>query len=237
MKKYFLIFALCLPVFVSAQLNHERMFQAYQSGDLTYWGESLAAVAKDDLTLPTLREVANYEYGYIAWCMDEKNHSEAESYLAIFLQYIDKLEALGECPSVVAVYRAAYYAYAMEYNKWKFASYASKAISYANKAVELDAQNPLALSLKGNTEFYCPAMFGGSKKEALLYFKRSIEAFERISAVENNWNYIATMLCYAQACEKTGDTATAIATCKKILEHAPNFVYVRDVFYPQLLKK
>ncbi len=237
MKKYFLIFALCLPMFVAAQLNHEQMFRAYLSGDLTYWGEELAKMENQDLSLAVLREVANYEYGYIAWCQGAKKREQAQTYLAHFQQHINRLEALGEKPSVVAVYRAAYYAYAMEYNKLKFASYASKAIGFANKAVELDAQNPLALSLKGNTEFYCPAMFGGSKKDALDYFGRSIEAFERLNAVENNWNYIATMLCYAQACEKTGDRATAIATCKKILKHAPDFVYVRDVYYPQLLKK
>ena len=70
----------------------------------------------------------------------------------------------------------------------------------------------------------------------LEYYEKTITAFENQKAIENNWNYIATMLCYAQAFEKLGETEKAIEVCQKILKIAPTFVYVRDVYYPQLLK-
>ena len=232
---YLFLFCFC-PFWLSAQLKHELMFQAYLSGDLTYWGDALTSTESNDMPLDVLRQVTNYEYGYIAWCMDKKNTNEAKKNLEKFAQHIDRLEVLGEKQSTILVYRSAFNAYSLFFNKWKMATYASNAINYTNKAVEQDGNNPLALSLKGNVEFFTPKMFGGSKKTALEFYEKAITAFENQKAIENNWNYIATMLCYAQAFEKLGETEKAIEVCQKILKIAPTFVYVRDVYYPQLLK-
>lgn len=237
MKKLLFVFGCFCPFLLSAQLNHELMFQAYMSGDLTYWGKSLKSIEKTDMSFDLLRQVTNYEYGYIAWCLGQKNEEEAKTYMEKFAQHIDLLEAQGEKYSTISVYRSALNAYSLSFNKWKLATYASRAISFANKAVDADSNNPLALSLKGNIEFYSPAMFGGSKKEALEYFRKAINAFEKQNAVVYNWNYVATMLCYAQAYEKLGDKTKAIEVCQKILTIAPAFVYLRDIYYPQLLNK
>ncbi|MBQ7388816.1 MAG: hypothetical protein IJW01_05570 [Paludibacteraceae bacterium] len=221
---------------LSAQINHNLMFKAYLSGDLSYWGKALRLAEKSDMSLDLLKQITNYEYGYIPWCLDKKEDEEAKLYLDKFARHIDMLEEKEGKTSSVFVYRSAYNAYCLSFNRWKFATYASRAIEFSNKAVQTDENNPLALSLKGNVEFYSPAMFGGSKKKALEYFQKAINAFEEKNLVNNNWNYVATMLCYAQAYDKQGEKKKAKEVCQKILSIAPTFTYVRDTYYPQLVK-
>ena len=191
-------------------------------------GPFIGAAAQNDICQLRRRGFGKpgYQNGFDAPLLCQLQH----------LQAVGSGAGIGEQQDDAAFLQGCRSSYCLSLNRWKFATYASRAIEFSNKAVQTDENNPLALSLKGNVEFYSPAMFGGSKKKALEYFQKAINAFEEKNLVNNNWNYVATMLCYAQAYDKQGEKKKAKEVCQKILSIAPTFTYVRDTYYPQLVK-
>lgn len=241
MRKFsFLLAALFLSsICAFGQMNHKKLFEAYQTGDLTAWGTALAEVEKEKSpTQQTLLDAANYTYGYIAWLIDKNKKSEAEHQIQRLEAIVCQLESQKYADSCIFyVYRASIAAYQVKLGTGKMATNGLKAIKYCNHAVEMNPTNPMALSLKGNVDFYRPAIFGGNKKEALSSFKKSAYEFERQHKTANSWNYMASLMTMAQAYDKLGNTTEAITICKKILKLAPNFLYVKNTLLPSLEAK
>lgn len=241
MKKIsFLLAVFCLAsTTVFGQMNHKKLFDAYLTGDLTAWGTALKAVEKEsNPTQQTLLDAANYTYGYIAWLIEKNDKTEAQHQMKRLEEIVCQLQKQHYADSCIFyVYRSSIAAYEVKLGTGKMATNGLKAIKYCNHAVEMNPTNPMALSLKGNVDFYRPAIFGGNKKEALSSFKKSAYEFERQRKTANSWNYIASLMTMAQAYDKLGNTEEAIKICEKILKIAPNFLYVKNTFLPSLQKK
>lgn len=214
----------------------QDLYEAYLAGDMSVWGKYIADMEeKENLTIDEIAHVANYEYGYIAWCIDEKRIDEAKHRLDIFVAHIDYLEKHSYSPSVIAVYRSSVCAYQLSLYKKRFLQIAKEALAYSEKALELDPKNPMALTLQGNVKMYMPAMFGGSDTKALEFFLES-EALMRKAGDVNNWNFRSLQLCIAQCYEKVDGKERAARYCEEVLAEVPNFVYLRDVYYKKLIE-
>lgn len=223
---------------VSAQLDHRALYAAYLTGDVTSWGKVLQAVEQQPHpTMQTQIDAANYVYGYIAFCLDKKRKQEAQHCMAQLQQLVDTLERQHYDACILSVYRSALAAYGVSLNRISAMVLASKAIKYAHIAMKQNPNNPMVMSLNGNIYFYRPTVLGGSKIKALHYYRHAVQLFESANLTAYNWNYLAALLSMAQASEKIGDIETAKALCLKILHIAPDFVYVRDTYYPKLLQK
>lgn len=224
---------LCSLLYASAQANPD-LFQAYLRGDMDTWGTFLAETDKRvDWTVDELAEILTYEYGYLAWSIDEKRIEESKHRLQQFEDRIEVLAQAGYDPSMVAVYRSSVSAYQLSLYKKKVIQTMKNAMYYSDKAVELGPDNPIALTLQGNVRFYTPAMFGGSKEEALQLFLRS-EELMRTNGQMTVWNYPALLLCIAQAYEKTDGKKRAVAYCEEVLQRYPDFAYLRE-FYEKMI--
>ncbi len=237
-KEKFLLLILCIcTINVFAQIDHKKMFDAYLIGELNVWGEMLEEKQKNinDLDNQELAFVINYQYGYIPWCLETKKTEQAKLFLEYFESNLSLWEQKGGDRATIFAYRSG--ASAFHYKLSSSLSYAITSIKFVNKAFETDAKNPIVLSLKGNIDFYKPAIFGGSKKEAMNYFIQSLEAFERINWAENNWNYVATKLCLAQTYEKTNQIGKALKLAEEMLSAYPTFLYLKNEYYPSLLRK
>ena len=234
-----LLAALCLTAVVFGQMNHKPLFEAYLTGDLTAWGKALSDVEKEKApTQQTLVDAANYTYGYIAWLIDKNRKAEAEHHIARLETIVQQLEKQHYADSCIFyVYRSAICAYEVKLGVGSMAQKGLRAIKLCNRAVAINPHSPLALTLKGNVDFYRPAILGGSKGNALTAFRKASTEFERQKWTANNWNYMASMMTMAQALDKTGETDEAIATCEKILKLAPSFLYVKNTLLPSLQKK
>ncbi|MDO4190732.1 MAG: hypothetical protein Q4D14_03465 [Bacteroidales bacterium] len=224
---------------IVGQMNHQKMFETYLTGNLTNWGKELSKIETEkNPTTQTLADAANYTYGYIAWLIDQNKKEEAEHQMARLETLVKQLEHRHYADSCLFyVYRSANAAYTVTLGTGKMAVNGLRAIKFCNRAVEMNANNAIALSLKGNVDFYRPAIFGGNKKEAMKWYKKSVDAFEKQKLTTNNWNYYATMLTLAQAYEKQGYIDEAIATCQKMLKTAPTFQYIAKEYLPTLEKK
>lgn len=235
MKRLLINFFLLLPLSLLAQIDDSKMYQAYLRQEMTFWGKTLNEAYKvEEPSLAFVEKMANYEYGYIAACLDEKKKEEARQIMDKMGEHVDFMEKNGSNPALVALYRSALCAYEYKISSWPSLSMAFKSIEFVEKATELAPENPIVLSLKGNVDFYRPGIAGGSKKRALFNFEKAVQQFEKQQLTIDNWNYVATILSMAQAYDKIGERQKAILTCEKILEMAPNHIFVRDVFFPSL---
>jgi len=228
---------LTIFILTSSSLFANDLYRAYLAGDMQKWGDYLSETDKrTDFSVEELASIANYEYGYIAWCVGEKRNDEGKHRLKQFVDRINRLDSLHYNPSMIAVFRSSVCAYDLSLYKRDLIKTMKEAIHYTNQGVELNPQNPLALTLQGNVKFYTPAMFGGSKKEALEFFLKA-ENLMRENKMTECWNYRALQLCIAQCYEKLDGKKAAINYCEQILSEVPDFAYVRDVYLPKLLGK
>lgn len=232
MKRTLFVAALLLCcVCAAAQIDHQKMLQAYFTEDFDVWKCVIDATNAADTA--ALKQIVNYEYGYIGLCLGRNRTDEATSYIAKMKTHLQTLEKCGYSATMLNVYWSALCAFELSMNHWKFATLGVESVRLANLAYEQAPNNPFVLSLKGNTEFYRPALVGGSKKRAIALYERAVALYEQ-QQLTDHWNYYATLLALAQSYEKTDNREKAKTICRKLLTAAPNFEYVRDKYYPSL---
>ena len=223
----------CLPM--DAAPNDPTLFAAYLAQDVDTWRKVVEQT--DCSTRDALADLVNYESGYIGFCLARNDKTQATTTIARTHKHLETLQTMGYDEAMLNMYRSALAAFELSMNHSKFATLGIKSVKLAHLAAQQAPKNPYVLSLNGNTYFYRPALFGGSKSKAIELYTESVRQFEAQKLTQNNWNYIATLLTLAQAYEKTGELAKAKAVCNKLLGIVPNFVYLRDTYYPALLKK
>ena len=207
-----------------AQYSDAVLFDAYLRADMSVWNSYLHAYDFNKLSLREKERYLNYEYGYVATAIDQKE-PDAEQHLQNFekAMYLD--------------YMSSCVAYKALMNKAKFISYGLESKKLIYEAFEVDSLNPSVLTLKGNVDFYAPKMIGGNKKRALGYFYKAQRLFEQKGDTVNNWNYVSCLQCQIECEDKVGNTDKAIRLARKLLARYPQHAFIRDTLLPDLLKK
>ncbi len=233
MTKFYLLILLAFSTSVFAQYTDKDLYKAYLTTDLTLWQKYIEDTAWEKLSSYEKERMLNYQYGFVANSLSG-NKKEAQAHLDLFKNRIEEMQS-NLSPSALACYRSAAAAYQVKLGSWRVLRLALQSLDDAALAVQLDSINPLALTLKGNVDMYCPKTFGGDKTRALQYFLRAEKRYRDLDRTANNWNYRAIQLCIAQCYEKIGKKEEAIAKCQEILQEEPNFEYIRDAYLPRLL--
>jgi len=237
MKRKLTAILLLIPCILQAQLNHEMLYNAYLSEDFQIWKIVIDEAQDSKITTKQLEELINYEYGYIGACLALEQPNEAQRIMKVMNSHLSILEKHHYQPAIIHLYRSALCAFKISENKWDVISLGTQSVEYAELAYKEAPNNPLVVNLKGNMDFFRPQLLGGSKQNALYNYEKATELFETQKQTTYNWNYLANLLSMAQAYEKTGNLKKAELICKKILGIAPNFKYVKNTYYPQLLEK
>jgi len=238
-KIYTLILFLMIIATAGAEAsNGAEIYSAYISGDMAQWKsviDRMEEVKSRDNAF--LLELVNYQYGYVAWAIGVKRNSEARRYLNLAEANLAVLERNRYNLSMVNAYKAAFYGYRIGLNVLQAPFVGPKSVESANLAMKLDPANPFGYIQYGNSQYYMPAMFGGSKEEAIKYYLKAEELMAKNTEfLENNWNYINLLTVLAQAFSETGDAVSAKAYYDKILKKEPGFVWVKDQLYKDFMK-
>jgi len=99
-------------------------------------------------------------------------------------------------------------------------------------------QNPMGYIQYGNSQFYMPPIFGGSKKEAVEHFIKAEKLMEKDkSKTENDWNYLSLLALIGQSYFAMEDYTNAKIYYDKALTVEPNFLWVKKELLPQLMGK
>ncbi|MBN2745798.1 MAG: hypothetical protein JXR34_03655 [Bacteroidales bacterium] len=188
-------------------------------------------------SLPTRLELLDYQYGYIAYCLGKEKEDEAEKYLEKAWDNLEILEDKKYQPAWTNGYRSAFYGYEIGLSSMMAPFYGPKSMTYAKKAMEADANNPFGFIQYGNIQYYMPSTFGGSKTEAIEYYKKAIVKMEALGDIHFNWNYLSLLAVTGQALESVNKLSEAKLYYEKALKKEPNFLWVKNDLLPKLLKK
>jgi hypothetical protein len=215
------------------------IYQAYISNNMKQWKTVLENMEKEPAKTPDfLLELVNYQYGYIGWCIGNQKNDEAKLYIEKGENILVQLEKNSFKLSYVYAYKSAFYGFRIGLNKMQAPFIGPRSVDFSKLAMKTDENNPFGFIQYANSQYYMPAMFGGSKKTAVDYYEKAKIIMENQSeTLENDWNYLSLLTTIAQAYTELKLYKTAELYYKKILKIEPEFTWVKNELYPELLKK
>ena len=222
---------------LSAQYKQD-IYNAYITNNMEVWKATVDEMeAKEKKSDELLLELINYQYGYIGWSLGNNEKKQAKEYLKLAEDNLKRLEKTSLYPSYVDAYKSAFYGYTIGLNKLKAPFVGPKSINAAKKSMEENPNNPYGYIQYANAQFYMPPVFGGSKTEALEYYKQAQTIMEKDSVdMKNDWNYLSLLTNMAEAYTEIKEYKKAEQYFKYILKIEPNFFWVKNELYPNFIK-
>lgn len=238
-SKYILTFILLILASDLVSASSSGIYKAYISSDMDRWKVIMDDFhRKSDKSNVETLELVNYIYGYVGWCMGNNNQKKAGEYIRTAEDYLSRLEKAGYQPSMVHAYRSAFFGFRVGLHKLQAPVLGPKSVHHARQSMESDPRNPYGYIQYANSQFYMPAIFGGSKNVALEYFQKAEQLMEMNGKnLEQNWNYLSLLSMIALTFEELKQFDEAKKYYEKILKTEPGFQWVKNVLYPAILKK
>jgi len=241
-KKYiFIVVVLVFTAFSQgwASSYKSKIYDAYISNNMPKWKtiiDEMESLKTTDTAF--LLELVNFQYGYIGYCIGLENMEEAEKYLSVAIENLDKAEMSGVEVSQISAYKSAFYGYEIGLNKLKAPFIGPKSIKYSKLSMEQNPQNPMGYIQYGNSQFYMPPVFGGSKQEAVEYFKKAERLMEKNwEKIKFDWNYLSVLALIGQSYFAMEDYENAKIYFEKALKVEPDFLLIKIDLLPKLMSK
>lgn len=209
------------------------LFEAYFNGDMPTWQAAIDNAQWEILSNEDKAIILNTEYGFVASLIDEaptgakrnskgkdERTAKAKTYLARFVEHLE--EAKDILPeSRYCTYRSAAYAY--EFMMTKNLSAGIKSFQLCHDAIKADPNDPFALSLVANVDFYAPKILGGSKKRAIEEFEKARDILLTEEQYDLWWNKPATLFSLIMCYEQIGETEKAAERTEEMKALYPTF--------------
>ncbi len=232
-----LVFAAVSPVWASSYKN--KIYDAYISNNMPKWKniiDEMESLKRTDTAF--LLELVNFQYGYIGYCIGLEEMEEAGKYLELAVSNLANLEKKGIEISQISAYKSAFYGYEIGMNKLKAPFIGPKSIKYSKLSMEQNPQNPMGYIQYGNSQFYMPPVFGGSKKEAVEHFIKAEKLMEKDKEkIKNDWNYLSVLALIGQSYFAMEDYKNAKIYFEKALKVEPDFLLIKIDLLPKLMMK
>jgi len=185
-----------------------------------------------------LYELTEAQYGYIGYCLSVKRKKEAAELLEMAEAQIELLLKWQKNNPRVYSLKGALYGFRIQLKPIKAPSYGKKSQKANDKAIQMGPQEPQAWMEKANIAFYKPAVFGGSKSEAVLYYEKAVKLYEaNPERINQYWLYLNCLVGLGMAYETTDQIQAAGKVYEKVLKMEPSFKWVREEVYPDYKKK
>jgi len=165
---------------------------------------------------------------------------------ALFDKYVNKAVEHGEKISLVKGFAsegktlfASILMMKITYNWAEAMTLSPRINSLLGEAEAINQNNPRAYLIHGIMKLNTPAAFGGSIKDAIANFTKTISLFEKAeqdSSLLVNWGYLDALAWTGIANEKMEMADAALFTYKKALSIEPDFSWVKYVLLPNLEK-
>jgi tetratricopeptide (TPR) repeat protein len=241
MRPFTIACLLLCSIGVLAQDYQGRIYDAYVQGRMDLWKEAMDQMERQverAYNYSLMYDLTEIQYGYIAYCLSMKRKKEAEDVLSRAEKQIELLlEQKGDNPRVYSL-MGAFYGFRVQMQPLRAPYYGKKSEEANKKALELGPEEPQAWMEKGNIAYYKPAIFGGSKTDAVPIYEKAVKLYEASpERTRQNWIYLNLLAGLGIAYEETGQSGKAGVLYKKLLQMEPGFKWVRDELYPQYLEK
>lgn len=236
-RKIYLLALLSVLIFytISGQ-NNKSIYRAYVYNQMNFWKKAMDSIeTSGNLSDSKYLELLNYYYGYIAWCISNKNYKDAKIYIEKSEKIIDLLDKHNYKVAILYSYKAALIGYEIGISKYKAPFIGRNSIKYAKESIKLDNTNAMGYLQLGNIAYYTPKLFGGSKKEALDYYLCALKLMEKNQEqIKYNWNYLNLLVNIINTYVEMKQYDLAEKFCIKALQFEPEFDWVKNDIYPKL---
>lgn len=223
----------------SQQSAGDLIYRAYATGNMTEWYFAMKVfeTKSDSNHLEERLELINYYYGYTGWLVSVDKHDQAKTYINRTEAMLDEILEKDPENATVLAYKAAFIAYEIAMSNFKAIYLGKQSTQLIDQALEIEPNNIQALTEKANALFYSPEAFGGNKKVSIIYYKRAIKYMEINKLTTRNWMYLNVLTSLGLAYEATDQIQNAKLCYEKILRIEPDFIWVGDELYPDMLKR
>jgi tetratricopeptide (TPR) repeat protein len=209
----------------------QSLYNSYVNGNIMDWKEiivDMSAGYRKEKQAELLYSLCFAQYGYIGYCISEDLEKEAKECLKDAMNNVKILDELFQGRHDVLALHGAFLGYKIILSKFSALYLGPKALKLINTAsVSSDKYFNCSLEF-GNMRFFTPKFLGGSKEEAISYYKKAVGIIENSSEKEeHNWIYINTVLILANAYYETDSKDLACQLYKQILNYEPRASMVR----------
>ena len=238
---FLLFFVFLFSIKLFSQTDHKiNLYQAYINDRMDSFLIELKNMESEyakNKKIELLMEITTTQYAVIGYNMGMKNYKIAEEYLNKADVNCDALLKTNPKWSEAHAIKGALLGFRIGLSNFKALYLGYQCINSINKAISLNGNEPLGWLEKGNMYNYAPSIYGGAKKKAISYYQTAIYLFEQTKTDKNNWNYLNTHAIMGRCYEKLEQYEQAKMMYEKVLKVEPNYRWVRDGLYPDLLKK
>jgi tetratricopeptide (TPR) repeat protein len=216
---------------------HEKIYESFITNEMDSWKLVIDEMHKTNKSNPEmLKELINYEYGYIGWCIGNNQKKQAKDYLDSMEENLETLKSGSDSKSTYHAYMAAAYGFKIGLSAWRAPFLGPKSMEHAEKAIENDSLNFQANTELGNIWNHMPAVFGGSDEKALKYYQNAIAIYEN-SEEElkyKKWLYLNIVATSGKIEFERKNYSQALHFYKKALKIEPRFKWVMNELLPEL---
>lgn len=214
----------------------EKIYHAFIHGEMDLWEgtiEEMEHYYESRRRVTMLYDLLLARYGFIAFCLDLDEKSKARHHLEKGGDELERLLLYPDYTSRAKALEGAFLGFRISLRPLSAVRLGPRSYRAVDKAVEADSNNPTAWMEKGNTRFYTPSTFGGSKQEAAEYYKKAVELFEKDMQPHFRWLYLNSLVGLAKSYEYVGTSRQVVEVYEKALEFEPRFKWVRDELLPE----
>jgi len=237
-----LLFTFILFIATSAaDAQNKDFYDAYVGNRMDIWKtqmDKLEMAGRGIQSYDDLLDLTVAQYGYIAYCMSMEQKKKAKEY--VLKAEVNAKKMLRHDPEWARVHAllGAIYGFKAGQAPYMAPVLGIRAGREINKAFDLDKEDPHIWMEKGNVDLYKPAIFGGNKYDAIDYYLRAIDLFEKDKdKISESWLYLNTLSGLATAYVRTDQIKKADQIYLKLLKVEPEFKWIADDVYPKFRKK
>ena len=209
--------------------DKETFLKAYDSFEKIYEADTTNFAAVYNLTY--------IEYRFLE--MGSRDKALFDKFVAQAVDHAEKISNIKGFTSEGKTLLAAILMMKITHNWAEAMTLSPKIYALLGEVLAINGNNPRANLIYGIMKFNTPAAFGGSTKDALESFTKTISFFEKEEndpSLLINWGYLDALAWTGIANEKLEMTDAAMFVYKKALSIEPEFAWVKHVLLPNLEK-
>ncbi len=247
--KKFKIFIICIQmtIFLSTltiansagvEVFNKKLYSLYIENNMKSWDKVIVQMInkyKQNGDFELLYNITLTMYGYIGYCLGNDMEDQAKEYVDKGLENIEIMLKSNPLWAEAMALKAAYYGFKVSLFPFRSMYYGPKSLEAISFAREMYPSSAQVILESANVKYYTPPMFGGSKSEAIEYYKKAIDLMEITKNTENNWVYLSTLTLLAMAYEDLKMNKEAKDIYRKTLAFEPGYILVKEVLYPEVL--
>jgi len=217
----------------------KALYNTFVNREMYKWGNVIHTIetGKPITTIDQKLDLINCYYGYIGYLIGRKQYDVAGNMINKGEKIIHQVLQASPRNATATAFKGSFLGFRMGMSKIKTFSLSRESLSCINRAYKLDPQNVQALIDKGNILYYSPKFSGGDKEEAINYYLNGCRILEKNRDTDQNWVYLNLLTTIALAYDKIDRPKEARLMYEKILHKEPNYKWVKDELYPQILER